>query len=162
MLSFSFCCAQISATSSNSRSAFCSSSAVKPTAADFSAKRAAALYLFTAFSSLRIAGSRHWNQNIYWTVWEVHPLVTRQSINSFKCCKGFCRLISEIMCCFRNIKWRKHYSVFKQSRRLHAGTLLVTSPFYSCATCELFESTISHYILQLSDLQPHRIVLLSS
>ena len=59
MLSFSFCCAQIPATSSNSRSARCSSSLVKPTAADFSANRAAALYRFTAVSSFKKAGSKH-------------------------------------------------------------------------------------------------------
>ena len=59
MLSFSFCCVQIPPTSSKSRSVRSSWSGVMPTAADFSAKRAAALYRLIAVSSLRKAGSVH-------------------------------------------------------------------------------------------------------
>lgn len=74
MLSFSFCCLQISATSSKSRSASRPSSVVMPTAADFSANRAASLYLFTAVSSFRKAGSRHWKIKTKLNVKNMHGM----------------------------------------------------------------------------------------
>ena len=61
-VSFSLCCDQIPATSSKSLSTSRSSSGARSNVADFSAIKAAALYLLTAVSSLKEAGSKHYRQ----------------------------------------------------------------------------------------------------
>ena len=61
-VALSLCCEQIPTTSSKSLSNSPSSSGVRSNVADFSAIKAALLYLLTAVSPLREAGSKHYRQ----------------------------------------------------------------------------------------------------
>ena len=61
-VALSLCCEQIPTTSSKSLSNSRSSSGVRSNVADFSAIKAALLYLLTAVSPLREAGSKHYRQ----------------------------------------------------------------------------------------------------